>query len=389
MAKSKVNMEKDRDIHFNFCQTMIKNATWREGLDSVATLIKMLPSCPCLPKPTYVKICEPCVIRILQWKQTNMNAKAESPLKRNKRRENEEPSGLEELLESVEERLIDKLETIDNQLNDINEDILLMKDVLNDHTEDEMQKMASTSVKSVADLVPYTELYEWPIGHRIRDCSVSAEIFDSRLEIFHSHIKAKTLTKELVSVRSAKWITYRNEETGEFLGSIIEYEDDFQREVLLTGRKKSEDDMVVPQKASAPRSRSRKSSCRLIGKSNLPIEHGSITKRLKKREGFDVNDDETFEDDEEIRSIINGQELVKDNGDVNVIVGGQGVDSDLINNTGGETSKIKNCDNDTADRSLNVTDDNQINEGASGSNSSTPSPRLVIDESSTIEGKNR
>ena len=72
-----------------------------------------------------------------------------------------------------------------------------------------------------------------------------------------------------------------------------------------------------------------------------------------------------------------------------MIVGGQGVDSDLINNTGGETSKIKNCDNDTADRSLNVTDDNQINEGASGSNSSTPSPRLVIDESSTIEGKNR
>ena len=72
-----------------------------------------------------------------------------------------------------------------------------------------------------------------------------------------------------------------------------------------------------------------------------------------------------------------------------MIVGGQGVDSDLINNTGGETSKIKNCDSDTADRSLNVTDDNQINEGASGSNSSTPSPRLVIDESSTIEGKNR
>ena len=246
-----------------------------------------------------------------------------------------------------------------------------------------MQKMASTSVKSVADLIPYTELYEWPIGHRIKDCSVPVEIFDSRLEIFHNHIKEKTLTRELVSIRSAKWITFRNEETGDFLGSIIEYEDDFQREVLQPRRKKSEDDMVVPQKAFAPRSRSRKTSSRLIGKSNLPIEHGSITKRPKKREGFD----ETSEDDEEVQNIINGQELAKDNGDIKMIVGGQDVDSELINNTGGETSKISNCNNDTADRSLNVTDDKQINEGASGSNSSTPSPRLVIDESSTSEEK--
>ena len=378
MAKSNDNMERDREIHFNFCKEMIKNAGWREGLDSVAVLIKRLPSCPCLPKPTYVKICEPCVIRILQWKQANVKP----PSKKKIKQDDKEPSSLEELLESVEERLVDKLETIDDQLNDITENILLMKDVLNDHTEDEMQKMATTSVKSVSDMVPYTQIYEWPIGHRIRDISVSTEVFNERLEIFHNHIKSKTLTLALVLERSAKWITYRDEETGDFLGSVVEFEDDFQREVLQTSRKKSEDDMIVPQKVSAPRSRSRKSSFRLTGRSNLPIEHQSITKRLKKERVSNGGLDDTVEDDDELRRIIGGNELGANDGDVTVINGGRSVASDMVENTRGEPSKVKRNNNDTADCSLDIT---AFRQTGSGSNASTPSPKLVIDEGSTSE----
>ena len=383
MAKPNVNMEKDRDIHFNFCKEMIKNAGWREGFDSVAVLIKRLPSCPCLPKPTYVKICEPCVIRILQWKQSNVKP----PSKKKIKQDDKEPTRLEELLESVEERLVDKLETIDDQLNDITENILLMKDVLNDHTEDEMQKMANTSVKSVADLVPYTEIYEWPIGHRIKDIRVSIEVFNERLEIFHNHIKSRTLTLALVLERSAKWITYRNEETGDFLGSVVEFEDDFQREVLQTNRKKSEDDMIVPQKVCAPRSRSRKSSFRLTGRSNLPIEHHSITKRLNKHIGSNGSLDDTVEDDDELRRIIGGEELVKHDGDVTVINEGRSVASDTIDNTRGEPSKkVKKINNDTADCSLDITATRQT---GLVSQASTPSPKLVIDEGSTSEEKEK
>ena len=383
MAKPNVNMEKDRDIHFNFCKEMIKNAGWREGFDSVAVLIKRLPSCPCLPKPTYVKICEPCVIRILQWKQSNVKP----PSKKKIRQDDKEPSGLEELLESFEERLVDKLETIDDQLNDITENILLMKDVLNDHTEDEMQKMANTSVKSVADLVPYTEIFEWPIGHRIRHVNVSIEVFNERLEIFHNHIKSRTLTLALALERSAKWITYRNEETGDFLGSVVEFEDDFQREVLQTNRKKSEDDMIVPQKVCAPRSRSRKSSFRLTGRSNLPIEHHSITKRLNKHIGSNGSLDDTVEDDDELRRIIGGEELVEHDGDVTVINEGRSVASDTIDNTRGEPSKkVKKINNDTADCSLDITATRQT---GLVSQASTPSPKLVIDEGSTSEEKEK
>ena len=382
LTMSKLDMEKDRDIHFNFCKEMIKNAGWREGFDSVTVLVKRLPSCPCLPKPTYVKICEPCFIRILQWKQENMNVKNRAHPKTKSKKEAGEPSKLEELLESVEERLVDKLETIDDQLLDITENILLMKDVLNDHTEDEMQKMANTSVKGVSDLVPYKEIYEWPIGHRIRDCNVSTEVFNERLEIFHNHIKSKTLTLEIVLARSAKWITFRNEENGDFLGSLVEFEDDFQREVLQNTRKKSEDDSVVPQKVCVPRSRSRKSSFRLSGRSNLPLEHHSITKRLKKQQRLNESLNETLEDDDELRRIIGGDEVTVVNDSPKVVM-------EENDNTKGEPSKIKKCGNDTAHCSSDITETCRSNNDRSGSKCSTPSPRLVIDEDSVSEERTK
>ena len=369
-------MEKDREIHFNFCKEMIKNAGWREGFDSVAVLVKRLPSCPCLPKPTYVKICEPCFIRILQWKQSNMTVK-NHPKKKTKQ-DAEEPSKLEELLECVEERLVDKLETIDDQLNDITENILLMKDVLNDHTEDEMHKMATTSVKGVSDLVPYKEIYEWPIGHRIRDVSVSTEVFNERLEIFHHHIKSKTMTLAIVLERTTKWITFRNEENGDFLGSLVEFEDDFQREVLQNARKKSEDDSVVPQKVCVPRSRSRKSSFRLSGRSNLPLEHHSITKRIKKQKRLNESLNETLEDDDELRRMIGEEEVTVIN-DKPIVV------PEKNDNNKGEPSKIKKSNNDTAHCSSDITEACQTVEDRSGSKCSTPSPKLVIDEGSTSD----
>ena len=520
-----------REIYLSHCKKTIASPNY--DLASVPKIVQELPSCPCQNKKPYVKICETCMVKILEWRLLHFEKIMEERIQRvqnidnqtiniaedrvreykketrkieikfnamkaagerkgrfikklwgdltylnNVLRENglsnycseiektwkpedddltyldsrvtaqgssyqqKEKSAsvvntstaeviervkvdairdvVKAVVEPVSTVLVEKIAAIDRQITDVREEMLLVKDSLNDHTSEQMTKMAENTVSEVALLTRYQDVSNWPIGRRARMTPVTPAFFQSRLQAYHDAMKDGTLTRENAIAKVAKWVTYRNVDTDEFLGTIIEFDNNsFQKQVLQRGRKvdvapKSKNDSIVisgmkpvtePQpstsgassmaetetelvtrntryrrttrsRSSSPDNsddnddeqsvitpRTRKSSIRLTGRSNLPLEHSSITKRLKKtvQEDDDTSlDSDLFADD---------GTNVKITSDVDMNV----VENTTDSNVAGEPSTLANLDSDTGASASNVTVNNP------GSSDASPK-RLVIDE---------
>ena len=454
-----------REIYLAHCKKTLENAF--VDLATVPKIVEEMPSCPCLNKQPYVKICETCMCKILEWRLLHFEQIIEQRIRRvqsidaqtiniaegrvrdykketrkieiklaamkanqgrkgrmirklwgdltylnNVLRENGlsdycsdlektwrpdddvaaavddddfEPrvtagaaatvvatptpevikrvktQVIKDAVKEVIDPLVEKVAAVDRQITDLNEDILLAKDGLNDHTREQMTKMSRNTVAEVAILNRYREIFEWPLGRRSRLTHVTPALFRVRLDAYHEAMKNGTLTREAAIGKNAKWVTYRDENSGEYLGTIIEFDDEFQKQVIQRGRKvdiasKSREKEITihditpvvapaPEPSTsaqagelvtrntryrrstqsrcsspdsgdnmsiAPLPRRRKSSVRLTGKSNLPLEHSSITKRLKKTRQSDDDtslDDDLFANDDTVVNVTNEKEV--------------------------------------------------------------------------------
>ena len=55
-----------REIYLSHCKKTIASPNY--DLASVPKIVQELPSCPCKNKKPYVKICEICMVKILEWR---------------------------------------------------------------------------------------------------------------------------------------------------------------------------------------------------------------------------------------------------------------------------------------------------------------------------------
>ena len=530
-----------REIYLSHCKKTIASPNY--DLASVPKIVQELPSCPCKNKKPYVKICEICMVKILEWRLLHFEKIMEDRIKRvqnidkqtidiaegrvreykketrkieikfnalkadgerkgrfikkmwgdliylnNVLRENglseycseiektwrpedddmsyldsrvtaqgssykqKEKSAtvvntstaeviervkvdvirdaVKDIVEPVSKVLVEKIAAIDRQITDAREEMLLVKDGLNDHTSDQMKKMAENTVTEVALLTRYQDVSNWPIGRRSRMTPSTPAFFRGRLQAYHDAMKDGTLTRETAIAKGAKWVTYRNEDTDEFLGTIIEFDNNsFQKQVLQRGRKvevapKSKNDSIVidgmkpttepvpstskaasiaetesgelvtrntryrrstQSRASSPENsddneefhnaqsvatpRTRKSSVRLTGRSNLPLELSSITKRLKKTVQHD--DDDTSLDSDLFTNDGTGVNITND------------VDMDTVENTtdfnaAGEPSSLDNQNSDTGASVSNVAVPNADSPDAS------PKRLVIAEDADTV-----
>ena len=524
-----------REIYLSHCKKTIASPNY--DLASVPKIVQELPSCPCKNKKPYVKICEICMVKILEWRLLHFEKIMEDRIKRvqnidnqtiniaedrvreykketrkieikfnalkadgerkgrfikkmwgdliylnNALRENglseycseiektwrpedddmsyldssvtaqgsaykqKEKSAtvvntstaeviervkvdairdaVKDIVEPVSQVLVEKIAAIDRQITDAREEMLLVKDGLNDHTSEQMSKMAENTVTEVALLTRYQDVSNWPIGRRSRMTPSTPAFFQGRLQAYHDAMKDGTLTRETAIAKGAKWVTYRNEDTDEFLGTIIEFDNNsFQKQVLQRGRKvevAKNDSIVIDgmkpttepvpstskaasmvetesgelvtrntryrrstqSRASSPDNsddhddmqsvatpRTRKSSVRLTGRSNLPLELTSITKRLKKT--VQQDDDDTSLDSDLFTNDGTGVNITND------------VDMDTVENTNdfnaaGEPSSLANQNSDTGASVSNVAVTNAESPDAS------PKRLVIAEDADTV-----
>ena len=69
-----------REIYLSHCKQTIASPNY--DLASVPKIVQELPSCPCKNKKPYVKICEICMVKILEWRLLHFEKIMEDRIKR-------------------------------------------------------------------------------------------------------------------------------------------------------------------------------------------------------------------------------------------------------------------------------------------------------------------